>query len=126
MFVKIPSFRRANLREILFLVLCTFLLSGCDTKQQRKSMKIGYMICNSREETVQRFAPMTRYLSDKVGVEFELVPVDTHDFKNEYKKQKFDIIHTNSLLYIILREYYGISLIGGEKRGNFGSEPGVP
>jgi len=124
MFVKLPSFRRASFRQILFLVLCTFLLSGCDTKQQRKTMKIGYMICNSREETVQRFAPMTRYLSDKVGVEFELVPVDTHDFQDQFKKQKFDIIHTNSLLYIILREYYGISLIGGEKRGNFGSRTG--
>jgi len=45
------------------------------------------MICNSREETVQRFAPMTRYLSDKVGVEFELVPVDTHDFQDQFKNK---------------------------------------
>lgn len=43
-------------------------------------VKIGYMLCNSEQETIQRFLPMTRYLSDKVGVDFIAVPVHTTGF----------------------------------------------
>jgi phosphonate transport system substrate-binding protein len=103
------------------LILTLFLLVGCKGENKRPVLKIGYMICNSESETQQRFIPLTRYLSEKVGVDFIFVPVDTQDFEKRFKAGEFALAHTNSLLYIILRERYGLQLVASEKRGQFGS-----
>lgn len=97
------------------------LLSGCDKVKERPKMKIGYMNCNNEEETLARFLPLTRYLSEKTGVEFEMVPVDTYDFEKHFKNDEFDFTHTNSVLYVILKENYDLKLLASEKRGRFGS-----
>ncbi len=97
------------------------LLSGCDKVKERPKMKIGYMNCNNEEETLARFLPLTRYLSEKTGVEFEMVPVDTYDFEKHFKNDEFDLTHTNSVLYVILKENYDLKLLASEKRGRFGS-----
>jgi phosphonate transport system substrate-binding protein len=111
----------SRITRLLYLVLTLFLLAGCKGEGKRPVMKIGYMICNSEPETMQRFLPLTRYLSDKVGVDFVVVPVDTHDFEKRFKSGEFTFTHTNSLLYIILRENQGLELVASEKRGKFGS-----
>jgi phosphonate transport system substrate-binding protein len=98
-----------------------FLLAGCKTEGKRQVVKIGYMLCNSEQETSQRFLPLTRYLSDTVGVDFEMVPVDTNDFEQRFKKGDFLFTHTNSVLYVIMRENQGLELVSTEKRGKFGS-----
>lgn len=107
--------------NLLITVSCALLLSGCNAKQERKTMKIGYMICNSEQETMARFEPLTRYLSEKTGIEFVPVPVDTADFEPRFKKGEFALTHGNSLLYVILRERHGLNLLAAEKRGRFGS-----
>ncbi|RII26969.1 MAG: ABC transporter substrate-binding protein [Geobacter sp.] len=114
------------LRYALFLSLfCALsLAAGCNRKPEHKVMKIGYMICNSEQETLARFAPLTRYLSEKTGVDFQPVPVDTQDFENSFKSGEFAFTHGNSLLYIILREHFGLTLLAAEKRGRFGSRTG--
>jgi len=99
------------------------VLSACK-EQGRQVVKIGYMNCNNEQETKHRFLPLTRYLSDKVGVEFVMVPVDTHDFEKRFKEGEFAFTHTNSLLYILLKERYNLTLLASEKRGNFGSRSG--
>jgi len=113
-------------RIIFFASALTFslvLLISCK-EQGRKVVKIGYMNCNNEQETRHRFVPLTRYLSDKVGVEFVMVPVDTHDFEKRFKEGEFSFTHTNSLLYIILKERNNLKLLASEKRGNFGSRSG--
>jgi phosphonate transport system substrate-binding protein len=117
----LSSNRAISWRTAPFVLLLALFLSGCNLKQEHKVMKIGYMICNSEEETLARFAPLTRYLSDKTGVEFVPVPVDTHDFEDRFKKGEFALTHGNSLLYVILREHFGLTLLAAEKRGRFGS-----
>jgi len=107
--------------RLLCFVLALFLLAGCKGEGKRPVMKIGYMICNSESETEQRFVPLTRYLSEKVGVDFVFVPVDTQDFEKRFKAGEFALTHTNSLLYIIMRERDGLQLVASEKRGQFGS-----
>jgi len=110
---------------VLNLILCAAvmpaLLAGCRTEGNRRVVRIGYMLCNSELETGNRFNPLTRYLSDKVGVDFVMVPVDTHDFEKRFKAGDFTLTHTNSLIYIVLRENHGVELIASEKRGKFGS-----
>ncbi len=97
------------------------LLTGCDKVKNRPKMKIGYMNCNNEQETTERFLPMTRYLSNKTGVEFEFVPVDTNDFEKRFKDGEFAFTHSNSILYVILKERYDLKLLASEKRGQFGS-----
>ncbi len=107
--------------RLFCLILTLFLLSGCKGEGKRPVLKIGYMVCNSERETMQRFLPLTRYLSEKVGVDFVAVPVDTQDFEKRFKAGEFALAHSNSLIYIILRERYGLQLVASEKRGQFGS-----
>lgn len=104
-------------------LLSLLLLTSCK-EQGRTVVKIGYMNCNNEQETKHRFVPLTRYLSDKVGVEFVMVPVDTHDFEKRFNQGEFAFTHTNSLLYIVLKERNNLKLLASEKRGNFGSRSG--
>ena len=117
------SAKRCNPLSVLFLALLflVFILPGCDKVKNRPKMKIGYMNCNNEQETTGRFLPMTRYLSDKTGVEFEFVPVDTNDFEKRFKTGEFAFTHSNSILYVILKEHYDLILLASEKRGQFGS-----
>jgi ABC-type phosphate/phosphonate transport system substrate-binding protein len=94
---------------------------GCNKVENRQKMKIGYMNCNNQQETTGRFLPMTRYLSEKTGVDFEFVPVDTNDFEKRFKEGEFAFTHSNSILYVILKENYNLKLLASEKRGQFGS-----
>lgn len=116
------SFARITFLLASLIVLLSSLV-GCK-EQSRQVVKIGYMNCNNEQETKHRFLPLTRYLSDKVGVEFVMVPVDTHDFEKRFKEGEFAFTHTNSLLYILLKERYNLTLLASEKRGNFGSRSG--
>ena len=104
-------------------ILSLSLLTSCK-EQSRRVVKIGYMNCNNEQETRHRFVPLTRYLSDKVGVEFVMVPVDTHDFEKRFNQGDFAFTHTNSLIYIVLKERNKLKLVASEKRGNFGSRSG--
>ncbi|NVN97725.1 MAG: phosphate/phosphite/phosphonate ABC transporter substrate-binding protein [Geobacteraceae bacterium] len=108
---------------LLLIAFSFFILSSCKD-QSRKVVKIGYMNCNNEQETKHRFVPLTRYLSDKVGVEFVMVPVDTHDFEKRFNQGEFAFTHTNSLIYIVLKERKNLTLVASEKRGNFGSRSG--
>ncbi len=123
-FIMIKTNVLLSPKPLLWLFLSTltiFSTVSCDKLKQRPIYKIGFMNCNSRQETMERFLPLTRYLSDKVGVEFVAVPVDTHEFESRFKTGEFALTHTNSLLYVVLRERYGIELLATEKRGQFGS-----
>ena len=110
--------RIAKLAPILLLL---FLVAGCKAEGKRPVVKIGYMLCNSEEETMARFLPLTRYLSEQCGVDFVAVPVDTHDFEKRFKAGEFTFTHSNSLIYIILHENQGVELVASEKRGKFGA-----
>jgi len=105
----------------MYLLLPLLILAGCKTEGKRPVVKIGYMLCNNEHETTQRFLPLTRYLSDTCGVDFVMVAVDAHDFEKRFKTGEFAFAHTNSLIYIILRENHGAQLVASEKRGKFGS-----
>lgn len=113
--------RRTAALSLVLLGVLSILISGCDQQANRPTITIGYMNCNSEQETMSRFLPLTRYLSEKVGVNFVAVPVDTHDFEKRFKSGEFVFTHTNSLLYIILKHNYQLELMTTEKRGRFGS-----
>lgn len=107
--------------RLLLPVLLVLLLAGCQGAAERPTMKIGYMNCNSAEETMARFQPLTQYLSDQLNVDFQAVPVDTQDFAERFAAGEFEFAHTNSLVYLILREEQQATLLATERRGNYGS-----
>lgn len=109
---------------LLLIIIMALTLTACRETGKKPVMYIGYMNCNNEHETMERFLPLTRYLSKKLDVEFVAVPVDTHDFEQRFKAGEFAFTHTNSLLYIILKEHYQLELIAADKRGNYGSRTG--
>jgi phosphonate transport system substrate-binding protein len=109
-------------RRALIAVLVLFFLSSCSapsSKQEKKTYRIGYMICNSEQETLHRFRPLTAYLSKKLGVKFEMVAIDTVDFVKQV--DALDFTHTNSLLYIIMNRNHGVDVLAAEKSGPLGA-----
>lgn len=105
-------------RPVLWILLAALLLAGC--RAERPTFRIGYMICNSLQETRERFEPLTAYLSEKSGARFESVYLDTGDVEGALARGELDFTHTNSLLYVILREHHALQLVAAEKRGAFG------
>ena len=112
-----------KLKSILLLLLLFSLvaMAGCQGTQDRPVMRIGYMNCNSEAETLARFKPLTAYLSEKMAIDFQVIPVDTQDFSERFSAGEFEFGHSNSLLYIMLKEDQQMQLIATEKRGQYGA-----
>jgi len=107
--------------SVLLLGAVLAILAGCDGIKERPVMRIGYMNCNSESETIARFTPLTAYLSEQLGIDFKVVPVDTQDFAERFSAGDFEFGHSNSLLYIILKETKQMQLIATDKRGQYGA-----
>lgn len=111
-------------RNIIAGFLIILLLTACSHQDKtsstsdRPTYKIGYMICNSEKETLHRFIPLSKYLGDKLGVNFETIAIDTINFTKE--NDKLDFTHTNSLLYVILNRFNGVEVLAAEKKGSLG------
>ncbi|MGA1870007.1 MAG: phosphate/phosphite/phosphonate ABC transporter substrate-binding protein [bacterium] len=106
-------------RGIIIIMLC----AGCQGKsaQSLPPLKIGYMICNSLQESKARFEPLTAYLSERLDRPCISLYINTADFEDIVKKKGVDFAHSNSILYIIFKKEYGATLIAGELRGRYGS-----
>lgn len=103
----------------LFMAALLMLVAGCGG--EKPTFRVAYMICNSLNETRERFEPLTAYLSEATGAKFESVYLDTVDFEEAYAKGGIDFTHTNSLLFVALNERHKVSLLASEKRGSFGA-----
>ena len=103
---------------IILILLTAVSCTGKEEGKERPTYKIGYMICNSEKETMERFIPFSKYLGDKLGVNFETIPIDTINFTREI--EKLDFVHTNSLLYIILNRFHGVEVLAAEEKGSLG------
>jgi len=102
------------------VLIISLLVVSCSPQaaDKRPTYRIAYMICNSEKETLDRFLPLTKYLGEKLGVNFEAVAIDTNDFMKEV--DNLDFTHTNSLLYIILQRLHGVEVLAGERAGSLG------
>lgn len=103
---------------LCFFCLGLFACNAPSPKAGKRTYKIGYMICNSEQETLHRFRPLTAYLTRKLGVDFEIVAIDTTDFSKQI--ESLDFTHTNSLLYIMMNRNQGVEILAAEKSGSLG------
>ncbi len=119
-------YRRGGPAGTLFCILlamCCLLLSSCSSDQDiftadKPKYRIGYMVCNSTKETLQRFRPLTAYLAKQLDIELEAVAIDTINFARNI--ETVDFTHTNSLLYVILNHFHGVQILAAEKAGSLG------
>jgi phosphonate transport system substrate-binding protein len=105
----------------LVAVIVVCMASCTSPRTKRDKIKIGYLLCNSEQETAQRFIPLNRHLTEKTGIDCEFVPVEPHDLERRFDSGEFAVVRTNSLLYTRLREKSGAQLLAAEKRGNMGA-----
>jgi phosphonate transport system substrate-binding protein len=107
--------------RIVVTIFIAVLLFACSSPpaDDLPTYRIGYMICNSEKETLDRFLPLTTYLSEKLGANFEAAAIDTVDFLKEM--DNLDFTHTNSLLYIMMNRFQGVEILAAEKSGSLGS-----
>ncbi len=103
---------------VLGLALLALATGAC---REPRTFRIGYMICNSRAETEARFGPLTAYLSEATGARFVPVYLDTVDVEDAYVRGDLDFTHTNSALYVTLRERHGLRVVAADRRGAFGA-----
>ncbi len=96
-------------------------LAGCRGSGDERPLRVGFMICNSIDETRARFAPLAAHLAEQLGRRVEPVWLDTADFDEALRAGRFDLIHTNSYLYVWFREVYGFRVLAGEVRGRDGA-----
>jgi phosphonate transport system substrate-binding protein len=82
-------------------------------------LRIGYMICDSLEETKSRFEPLTRHLSTVTGMAVIPVYLNTFDVPEAFERGELDVTHTNSLIYVMMKDM-GLEPLAGEKRGSLG------
>lgn len=108
-----------RLALVFLLVVFSMSCSAPTPGKEKRIYKIGYMICNSEQETLHRFRPLTAYLSKKLGVHFEIAAIDTTDFTKQV--DSLDFTHTNSLLYIMMNRNHGVEILTAEKSGSLGS-----
>jgi phosphate/phosphite/phosphonate ABC transporter binding protein len=124
-FMNSPLIFRQTIKNLtlsmLFLPLLLIITACNNSSISNKTYKIGYMICNSSKETEERFLVLNKYLEKETGYRFKFYAVDTVDFEEAFKKEQFDFIHTNPVLYIILKENYGLIPIVAEKNGIHGA-----
>ncbi len=114
--------RENTVKKFILILTAILTLSACGhggkTPQTAKSIptyRIGYMICNSRQETLERFLPMSAWLGKKLGVKFKTVAIDTIQFTREIKN--LDFTHSNSLLYVTLHRFNGVEVLAAERKG---------
>jgi ABC-type phosphate/phosphonate transport system substrate-binding protein len=108
------------IRTLITLFLSLFFVVSCSSPpvEELPTYRIGYMICNSEKETLDRFHPLTKYLGEQLGAKFELVAIDTNGYMKEV--EGLDFTHTNSLLYIMMHRFNGVEILAAEKRGSWG------
>lgn len=85
-----------------------------------KPLRFGYMICDSRKLSEERFAPFTAYLEEKLGRKVEMILKNTFEFESLIKNNEVDFFHVNSIVAVLLKEKYKAELLAIDIRGRNG------
>jgi phosphonate transport system substrate-binding protein len=115
----------------LSVVLSLWLILACQpegsdnttthkVKVSGEPLKLGFLICNSREETVERFAAAAAHIGEKLGRKIIMIPMHTYNVEDDVKQKDIKYFKTNSIVYIQLKHNMDINLLCGEKRGPLG------
>ncbi len=99
---------------------CTTNPVAVEETKPTGTIKLGYLICNSTEETVERFAPVAAYIGHKLGLKVQMIPMHTYEVQEDLEKKEIKFFKINSIVYMQLKHNLDINLMAGEKRGPLG------
>ncbi len=108
---------------LLFCVLCLFGCKGqgdAPVVSDGKPIRVGYMICDSYEDSEARFGPFNAYLEEKLGRKVEMILANTFEFEDLVREKKVDFVHVNSIVAIILKKNHDADLLVVDVRGKYG------
>ncbi|MCW5201886.1 phosphate/phosphite/phosphonate ABC transporter substrate-binding protein [Desulfobulbus sp. US4] len=120
-----------KIAQCIFLIAAVLTLQACNTDEggdkpaaasasNEKPLKFGFMICDSRKMSQERFAPFTAYLEEKLGRKVEMILKNTFEFESLIKNKEVDFFHVNSIVAVLLKEKYKADLLAIDIRGRNG------
>jgi phosphonate transport system substrate-binding protein len=116
-----------KISRVIFVVLVAgtvVVLAKGFLSPPQPPLRIAFQICNSLEENRERFEPVRAYLEKKIGRKVDVTHVNTFDFVERTKNAEFDVLQSNSYIYITVKERTGATLLAREVKIDTGKDTG--
>ncbi|WP_428738207.1 sensor histidine kinase [Sulfurimonas sp.] len=102
----------SKLFKKLILVAFFITIFGSLLEAHNIDIKIGVLAKRGTDKTIQRWKPVSDYLSTRMkGYHILLVPLSFDQIDDAVENKKVDFILTNSSVYVVLEMKYGVSQI---------------
>lgn len=107
-------------RMALIVSLCAFLILGCNRegdevvkpKPQRPTLLIGLVPEQNMFKQIERYDPLARYLSARIGADIKLTVFPRYDqVLSSFISQKVDAAFFGSLTYVLAHERLGAQVL---------------
>ncbi|HQT97568.1 MAG TPA: phosphate/phosphite/phosphonate ABC transporter substrate-binding protein [Thermodesulfobacteriota bacterium] len=108
---------------LLLLGTAAVLLKGY-LRPPLPPLRVAFQVCNSIEENRARFEPLGAYLEKKLGRKIVVSHVNTFDFIERAQRREFDVLQSNSYVYINVKEKTGGTLLAREVKSDTGKDTG--
>ncbi len=117
----------SRISRVIFLLLAAgtlVVLAKGFLSPPKPPLRFAFQVCNSIEENRERFEPLRAYLEKKIGQRVVASHVNTFDFLERAKNGEFDILQSNSYIYINVKEKTGAVLLAREVKTDTGKDTG--
>jgi phosphonate transport system substrate-binding protein len=114
------NFMVQTYRIAVVVSLCALLVTGCSRegvdvaapKQQRPTLLIGLVPEQNMFKQIERYDPLARYLSARIGVDIKLTVFPVYDqILSSFTSQKMDAAFFGSLTYVLAHERLGVQVL---------------
>lgn len=87
-------------------------------------LRVAFQVCNSVEENMERFEPLRAWLERRLRRKVVAHHVNTFDFLDRAQRGEFDILQSNSYIYVNVKEKLGAVLLAREVKRDTGKDTG--
>ena len=108
---------------ILLVGTAAVLLKGY-LRPPKPPLRVAFQVCNSIEENRERFEPLGVWLGKKLGRKVVVFHVNTFDFIERAQRKEFDVLQSNSYIYVNVKEKTGGTLLAREVKNDTGKDTG--
>lgn len=115
---KSTIYKRMNRRQFTSYLVASALsaITGRSTSAQAEALVLGIFPRRNIKLTYKLFTPMAQYLSKQLGRKVILETTKSfHQFWDNVKKGRYDIVHYNQYHYIVSHEAYGYDVFAVNK-----------
>lgn len=111
---------------VFFLILggTVVILFRTTLSPPKEPLRIAFQICNSLEENVSRFTPLSKFIEEKLNRKVVVSHVNTFDFAEKAKAGELDFIQSNGYIYLSIKEEAGATLVAREVKRDTGKDTG--